>query len=1182
MKNIFVALYRFFERHKTLMWLTLLLIVLLCGWSVSRLSFVEDISSFLPQNKGNARINYAYQHLGGDNKIVVNIKSADTAQVDPDLLAEAADLLVERLMENDSSQLIKNATCEVDETQIEEVTEFVLKNLPYFLTEEDYARMDTMLTEEKIAQQIANDKLLLSAPGELMLTMLAHDPLMLSVPVLQRLENFKPESHYTLYDNHFFNKQGTEAIVVITSRYPISETKQNAVLLQYIEKTILEVVAEEEETIAATSFGASQISLTNATQIKRDSLMAVALAMVFIIALLVYYYREIRSILLIIVSITMGGLMALGFIACLKNPVSIIAVGVASIIVCIAINYPIHVLSHLRKTDDKEQIIKEIATPLLIGNLTTVGAFLSLLFISSSAMKDLGLFAALFLLGTILFVLIFLPHLMSKEYHGRKDRELAFKKWAEFQPEKHGWLFVVMLVITVVLYTFSGRTSFDTNMHHINYMTEQQKQTFEQLLAETDTTAQTLYCIAEGRSSEEVLKAQELADSVITALVSSGSVRKSSGVGGFLPSAAAQQKRITRWNDFWLSRRQHCLQAVSHAARVNGFQPEAFADFERLLEQPLQIREMDYFTPILKNMASNYVVQDTDKILIYNILNVDKKQTDTVVAQLNQLDDNIYGFSDTSIASRLVQALSNDFDYVLFICGFIVFVFLLLSFGRLEMALMAFLPLVVAWIWILGLMGMLDIRFNIVNVILATFIFGQGDDYSIFVTEGLIYEYKYGKKMLSQFKNSILLSSFIMFIGIGMLIFAKHPAMKSLAEVVIIGMSAVVLMAYLLPPFIFKWLTQKKGRKRKQPITLRNFFRTFCCFFIFFVFAIFVTIIGFFLLTVGGKSDRHKLLFHKLISGIMKLFSQWLPISCTVENPHNEDFSKPAVIICNHKSHLDLLYTLMLNPKIIALTNSWAWNNPFYGIIIRYADFLPLTSSDVDTCLKQLRPLTEKGYSVLIFPEGTRALDEKTLKFHEGAFYMADKLNLDILPIVLHGVGHVFPKDEFLLRRGDVAVSICQRISPADAQYRGENSRLATARLMRKYVETEYQRLAGTYETPLYFKEAVYHNYIFKGRKLELDTRRKLSEPGLTRLAEAVKNLPDTGVVLYKNCGYGQFALLLSMLKKTLDIVAYDADADKVAIAQNCAQRPERLTFVSDLPDQHFDAVMDENKILAL
>ena len=68
----------------------------------------------------------------------------------------------------------------------------------------------------------------------------------------------------------------------------------------------------------------------------------------------------------------------------------------------------------------------------------------------------------------------------------------------------------------------------------------------------------------------------------------------------------------------------------------------------------------------------------------------------------------------------------------------------------------------IGWVWILGLMQLLGIQFNIVNVILATFIFGQGDDYTIFVTEGLIRDYREGRQVLVSYQRSILLSALIM------------------------------------------------------------------------------------------------------------------------------------------------------------------------------------------------------------------------------------------------------------------------------------------------------------------------------------------------------------------------------------------------------------------------------------
>jgi uncharacterized membrane protein YdfJ with MMPL/SSD domain len=160
--------------------------------------------------------------------------------------------------------------------------------------------------------------------------------------------------------------------------------------------------------------------------------------------------------------------------------------------------------------------------------------------------------------------------------------------------------------------------------------------------------------------------------------------------------------------------------------------------------------------------------------------------------------------------SDLAKRLSDDFDYIGLVCSLIVFVFLWLSFRNFWLALIAFVPMMLSWVWILALMQLFGLQFNIVNIILATFIFGQGDDYTIFIVEGLVYEHQTGKAILPQYRQSILLSALIMLIGIGILVFAGHPATHSLGTVTLIGMSIVLLMATTVPPLLF---TSPKVRK---------------------------------------------------------------------------------------------------------------------------------------------------------------------------------------------------------------------------------------------------------------------------------------------------------------------------------------------------------------------------------
>ena len=182
---------------------------------------------------------------------------------------------------------------------------------------------------------------------------------------------------------------------------------------------------------------------------------------------------------------------------------------------------------------------------------------------------------------------------------------------------------------------------------------------------------------------------------------------------------------------------------------------------------------------------------------------------------IEQIDTQMLGelwpgkFDAAGLNAHLTQGLSDNFDYIGLCCSAIVFLFLCLSFRNIWLAFIAFMPMALSWVWILAMMQLLGMQFNIVNVILATFIFGQGDDYTIFIVEGLLYERRTGKTILPQYRQSILLSALIMLIGIGILVFAVHPAMHSLGSITLIGMSVVLLMALTIPHLLFRLMPEK-------------------------------------------------------------------------------------------------------------------------------------------------------------------------------------------------------------------------------------------------------------------------------------------------------------------------------------------------------------------------------------
>jgi Predicted exporter len=1159
MRGFVERVFLYFRRHRLVFGASLCAVVGLLAVAVCHVRFSEDIGKFLPKDARNERADRAFRLFSTSNRVMVYVSMADSSPADFPLLEQAAAEFSEALRSADSSGYTSDVFLNADPERVLETMDFVLANLPYYLEPEDYKRIDSVWSDSALARVMLTDRNQLMSPmGGFSQEIVLRDPLHLSSPVLNKLNALRPSEGENMRNGYLLDKEGRAIMVPVSSSLPSSETQKNKLWIASIGEAARSVMDKYEGRVNVSYIGPAVISVGNADQIKRDTIWSTVIALSLIVILLALFYRDVRAILLILFSIAFGSLFGLAFMALLKGDVSVIAIGIGSVIVGIAVNYPLHFLAHLKEGHTRQQAMRDIVDPLVTGNITTVGAFLSLLFIRSEAMRDMGLFAALLLVGTILFVLFVLPHFFAdKLFKGRTGGKLMFGKIANVQFEKNKVAVCLIVLLTFPLLYFSTKTQFETDMNAINYMTPDQRVRMAKLTSETESGLSKSFCVAEGGTMDEALRRYESVRGSMDSLLSAGTISKVTGISLFLPSKEMQERRATVWNDYWTN---HPMAAdmIRKQAVAAGFAAEAFDPFLTMVGKRYGVAEEDHFEPILRSLAKSYVMEDDGRWYVYSIMEHEQDASEVVAASFAGRDESLSFFDGRSMLNKLVDTLSSDFNNVLFLCGFIVFLFLLISFGRSELALLAFVPLTVGWVWILGLMGILDMRFNIVNIILATFIFGQGDDYTIFVTEGLMHEYAYGKKVLASYKNSVMLSALIMFIGIGTLIIAKHPAMRSLAEVTIVGMFTVILMAYFFPPLIFNWLTKSKDKNRLMPITLKNLLLTIGCFAVFFVGTIYMSLLGFIVLTVGGKTENHKAFYHRRLCGIFRVLVKLMPgVECHVHNPEGETLDRPGIMICNHQSHLDLLYTLILSPKIVCLTNKWVWNCPFYGWIIRYAEFLPV-SDGLEQHEEELKTAIDRGYSILIFPEGTRSEDCSILRFHKGAFHLAERFNVDIIPVMIHGIGHFFPKKEFLLRKGRVDVKFLPRISP-EHSFRKEVKSLKSAQLTQHYYEEEYERMAAEIETPAYFADLVMHNYIYKGRAVERNARRVLKS--IDSLSARISELPDEGEISLQEEEQGEFSLLAALTKKRLSIVSEIADEERFLLADHCASKPGNLTY---------------------
>ena len=796
------------------------MVLLALAW---QLSYKEDIQDFLPFGKTDRQRMAVYQDISGMNRLFVIFAGLGDAEQ----TTEAIKSFVQIVEESDTGGWCRDMQWTFDIDNLSETMDFIYQNIPLFLSADDYRRMDSLLAEPSFMdEKLADDLNTLMLPSAGILSRnISSDPLGLFLSPLEKLQQSQHLLRFEMYDGYVFTPDMSRAIVMLSSPFGSSETDMNARLVSLLDEAIGKMQALHPG-VEAHVAGGPQIAVGNAHQIVRDSILAVTLAAVLILLLLLYAFRSLRDILLIALSVGWGWLFALAGMALVHDSVSMIVIGISSVIIGIAVNYPLHLIAHTGHQPDVRQALREITKPLLVGNITTVGAFLALVPLKSIALRDLGLFASLLLVGTILFVLLWLPFMIKvkrlkgekvKSSNGQTVKSLdcqiskcpdLLSRLASVQIERSKWTVICLTLLTLFFGYHSLSTEFDTDLANINYMTDEQKADmsyFGKLLGgDSSADEVTLYLLSSAPNFDEALKSSESRQAVIDSLTNAGRIVHHSGVGRFLPSSQKQAERIELWND-WVQRHPNLLSDLDAAAQRQGFAAEAFTDFKDIISSRYTTHSFDYFLPLTSGVLAGNVSQAGTQgdSTIVDVLTVGREDAAQVRKHLPD------AFDIASLHSSVADALSADFNYIGWVCSAIVFLFLWLSFRRIELAVISFIPMAVSWIWILGIMALLGIKFNIVNIILATFIFGQGDDYTIFMTEGCISEYKHGHPVLVPYKRSIILSALIMFIGIGTLITSRHPALHSLAEVTIIGMSSVVLMAYMIPPLLFRWMMKR-------------------------------------------------------------------------------------------------------------------------------------------------------------------------------------------------------------------------------------------------------------------------------------------------------------------------------------------------------------------------------------
>ena len=813
MHKIYLPIYHFFKQRKGLMYILMIASTLVFVYFGLQLRLEEDIIKLLPRSSTDNEL--AFSEIELKDKVFIQVTSRDPENPVPAAqLGEAVEDFCNILEKKDSStKYIAGILSKLDESLMYSAMDFGLTHLPAFVDTSWYREIEKLTEKESIDRQmqenhqiVANDEFGMDSQ------LISMDPIGLRNIVIGRFVGEEGSiGGVTMEGEHLFCPDKTVALAYLSPSFDPMDSGKAGKMVRMIARAQKEYEAAHPE-LKLYIHGNPQGSVSNAGTIKNDVYWTVGLSLLIILIIVLLSFHSFTFVWQQVLPIAYGTVFSMACMYWLKGFMSLMALGLGAIVLGVAISYCLHVLIHYYYVGDVEKMLRDESTPVFLGCLTTVGAFMGLLFTESDLLRDFGLFATFALLGNTFFALVFLPHFLSpkqikfKRNHGFPLVERINSLPLDRKPVIVGAL-VVLIVIGIAL---SPKVKFDNDLRNLDYDNPELIAS-QDLYNEKNADGFTHFYFA-AWSEDNLDEALEYNNGLYKSLEE---LKASGLVKGYNPvtyllfrSQDNQQERIEAWKAFWTPERINQLKAtVNRSAIEHNLPPYLFEPFFGLLTADYEPGDLYESGIVPPGLMSNYIEQqESGRFMVFTDVSYAQEDQDKVWDAVTA-NDHVIVLEPFYYCREVVEIIHDDFSTTLWISSLFVLIVLLISFRNIWIALLAFFPMFVSWYVMQGYMALFGLEFNLINVVISTFIYGIGVDYSIFVMEGLLREAREKEdRTLMYHKVAIFYSALVLIIVTCSLIFATHPAIHSIGLITLIGMASTILITYSLQPFLFRLL----------------------------------------------------------------------------------------------------------------------------------------------------------------------------------------------------------------------------------------------------------------------------------------------------------------------------------------------------------------------------------------
>lgn len=629
-------------------------------------------------------------------------------------------------------------------------------------------------------------------------------------------------------------------------------------------RSACEAAAQEHPGVEFGLTGIPASEVDELKSITHDTLITSIIALVGVVALFMLYFPALRLLAISMVPVLFGTIWTAAFIKLAFGYVNLMSSIFLVVLIGLGIDFSVHIASRFleqRRAGDGADVAAFTAVScagraVLTGAVTTAGAFLAVGWCGFKGIEELGIGASVGLMITVTAALTVFPAILSLmgaslpavEVRTGHTRAIVHRVLQARLP-----ILIVALGLTVPLGYLAWRTPFDFSLLNLLPKDAESARLMKEMIDNRDLSANAVAVavddLDEARDMEARLRALPTVYSVVSAasfLPPDQDVRMQALARIQLAlregqEAARAEARPAPTLPEAVASLEAALERLSELAFAAGNQKEAVEHLEKSLDAVARLREVleeTGVTPeisagakefgqrlgeVLDTLSSRVdlvlaagpltpevlpanlrqrFVSNKGRFAVYAVPKDsmwDRAALERFIMDVRGVAPGVTGFPETFYENAgLIQ---RGFYAASLYASIAVVVLLWIDLRRLRYVLYALIPVGLGAVWMLGWMGLMDLPYNLANIVGLPLIIGVGIDSGVHVLHRYL---ETGSVETATVKTggAVMLSSLTTMVGFGSLAFASHRGYSSLGQILFLGVGACLMMAVTVLPAV--------------------------------------------------------------------------------------------------------------------------------------------------------------------------------------------------------------------------------------------------------------------------------------------------------------------------------------------------------------------------------------------